>query len=522
MVTVQNFDSVFPCVSLAAEVNLTYCPSVPETDMTAGLLFFHEMAVNKACACFHPHCPGLEEGCIDEPDIASTSLPTVIEPVVNHIQLFRVYVMDVLLYIMIGLGFSQGCLLLQGCSRKHMTDKEIKGFMILIFVLGQHYQDSKLHRGPSTVPVHDPEWIQDLETAALKESFDFHKYITDHNVHNTVDDLGIHSQYVAAQADQALHPPSPVTGNATDSLSDAIDALLLEIAYQNMTGEIPFWVPSKSYASPELISELELYEDYVRALACFDLVSELPVHAIAAFDLCHEDPIQAFLGLEDWRAFLYGTNLVLGNLPWLPLMWGSLPEMTTLRNCPLVHVSQNESACLPSAQDTSPTIWLTGRLLGGALATSKKRPAAALSADTDDNTSSPSDDVCTETCPYVEDGVACDVPPRTGRVRYIVEGVAFCKRHAKMSRGICVRASPGVGVCPYVVNATSNSLCGKKRHQKAVTDGCMYCKFHAALVDGVPAHRPRGNSAPMKSFWMRPRLWGKCTRYSAERKMPVP
>ena len=43
--------------------------------------------------------------------------------------------------------------------------------------------------------------------------------------------------------------------------------------------------------------------------------------------------------------------------------------------------------------------------------------------------------------------------------------------------------SPSRG-CPFLVDSVTGSVCGKEQRQIATVDGLMYCKRHAKMTDG--------------------------------------
>ena len=91
-------------------------------------------------------------------------------------------------------------------------------------------------------------------------------------------------------------------------------------------------IPSKLYASPEAVWEVEGMQNYVAALSAHDLAVPGDVHAIAAFDLASTDPNTLTQGLADWMSFLSSSQgHVFGTVGQMPVSWGMLRQTVTGR-----------------------------------------------------------------------------------------------------------------------------------------------------------------------------------------------
>ena len=131
----------------------------------------------------------------------------------------------------------------------------------------------------------------------------------------------------------------------------------------------PFWIGggrTKSYASQEVLDEVEGLQRYVATLAARDINGSTNVFAAAAFDLAAQDPADVAQGLIDWDAFLSpAQHHAHAMCHQHPLTWGHLESVA------YNHLCHGAVANLP--QTAPATIWLTARLPG-----SGKRASTAM------------------------------------------------------------------------------------------------------------------------------------------------
>ena len=131
----------------------------------------------------------------------------------------------------------------------------------------------------------------------------------------------------------------------------------------------PFWIGggrTKSYASQEVLDEVEGLQRYVATLAARDINGSTNVFAAAAFDLAAQDPADVAQGLIDWDAFLSpAQHHAHAMCHQHPLTWGHLESVA------YNHLCHGAVANLP--QTAPATIWLTARPPG-----SGKRASTAM------------------------------------------------------------------------------------------------------------------------------------------------
>ena len=131
-------------------------------------------------------------------------------------------------------------------------------------------------------------------------------------------DFGLPMFDVASSA-EAMLPDEP--SNLDIPFVDALEAAML--SYEQ-TGEMIPLGPSKLYASADALHEIELFDNYIAALAEHDVADGYPIYTLAAFDLCHMDPQQAYIGSLDWIEFHVAMQSGASTLVRLPLAWDVL------------------------------------------------------------------------------------------------------------------------------------------------------------------------------------------------------
>ena len=111
--------------------------------------------------------------------------------------------------------------------------------------------------------------------------------------------------------------------------------------------------PAKTYASTEVLAEIEGLQRYVAALASHDLHDSTGAFAIAAFDLDAPEPTDSLSGHVDWEAFMSPAQQHAHELvAQCPVAWGSL----FLRDSGVDVEQHVDCACYPSrARHVPPT-----------------------------------------------------------------------------------------------------------------------------------------------------------------------
>ena len=107
----------------------------------------------------------------------------------------------------------------------------------------------------------------------------------------------------------------------------------------------------------------------VLALASYDLASDGNIHAAAAFGLLEQDPALLAQGNANWSSFLSEAQSHLHSVfEEMPIAWGALGEVSPVPQC-VLGPTMNAATSPPNTWEhvePPPTLWLAGRLRGGA------------------------------------------------------------------------------------------------------------------------------------------------------------